>query len=745
MSSPEPIAIIGTGCRFPGGSNSPSNKRRWNPEAFFHEDNEHHGTSNVQSSYFVDDDPADFDNNFFNIQPAEAEAIDPQQRMLVETVYESLCSAGQTIEGLRDTPTAIIVGAMGDDWSGALYKDWETLPQYIATGMGRSIMSNRISYLFDWHGASITLDTACSSSLVAVHLCIQAIRNGDSRVAVAAGTNLILTPALYLAESNLHMVSTSGRSKMWDSDVDGYGRGEGVAAIVMKSLSAAIADGDHIECIIRATSINQDGKTSGITMPNPLAQASLIRDTYARAGLDLDNPAHRPQFFHAHGTGTPAGDPREAEAISRAFYSNGADDKLYVGSIKTIIGHTEGTAGLASFIGSVLSVKHGVILPNMHFNELSPKVAPFYDHLEVPTTAKPWPKLPPGQPRRASINSFGFGGTNAHAIIESYEPGYLNPSTGPVFTPLTVSAATGKSLRELLSSYSSYLKENPNTELRDFGYTLQERRSTLACRNYISASTIEEATEKFDALVQDEKAAEFNTKHFAVSDPRVLGVFTGQGAQWPRMGAKLVEMSPLVSRRLDELDAMLASLPETDRPKWTLREQLLMDSSSSRIYEAALSQPLCTAVQILLIELLELAGIKFQAVVGHSSGEIAAAYAAGFLSARDAIVTAYYRGYYTHLAKSPNGAKGAMMAVGTSLDDASEFCQLDVFEGKIQIAAQNSPSSITLTGDEDAIDIAAEIFKDEGKFARKLKVDFAINRKTHKPPHPKPQLGRVLV
>ena len=203
------------------------------------------------------------------------------------------------------------------------------------------------------------------------------------------------------------MVSTSGRSKMWDSEVDGYGRGEGVGAVVLKSLSAAIEDGDHIECIIRATGINQDGKTSGMTMPNPLAQANLIRDTYARAGLDIDIPADRPQFFHAHGTGTPVGDPREAEAISRAFYSNGAKDKLYVGSIKTIIGHTEGTAGLASLIGSALSVKHGIILPNMHFNKLSPKVAPFYDNLEVPTTARPWPKLLPGQPRRASINSFG--------------------------------------------------------------------------------------------------------------------------------------------------------------------------------------------------------------------------------------------------------------------------------------------------------------------------------------------------
>lgn len=210
-----------------------------------------------------------------------------------------------------------------------------------------------------------------------------------------------------MAESNLHMVSDSGRSKMWNKGVDGYGRGEGVAAVVLKSLSAAIADGDHIEGIIRATGINQDGKSSGMTMPNPLAQAELIRATYARAGLDLDKPADRPQFFHAHGTGTPAGDPREAEAIARAFYSNGATDKLYVGSIKTIIGHTEGTAGLASLIGSVLAIQNSTIPPNMHFEELNPRIAPFYDNLEVPTTAKPWPKVLPGAPRRASVNSFG--------------------------------------------------------------------------------------------------------------------------------------------------------------------------------------------------------------------------------------------------------------------------------------------------------------------------------------------------
>lgn len=212
---------------------------------------------------------------------------------------------------------------------------------------------------------------------------------------------------MFVAESNLHMLSATGRSRMWDKDADGYARGEGIAAVVLKTLSAAIADGDHIECIIRETGVNQDGKTPGLTMPSATAQARLIRDTYARAGLDIDKQEDRPQFFHAHGTGTPAGDPQEAEAISKAFSGDSRGQKLYVGSVKTIVGHTEGTAGLASLISSSLALQNRTIPPNMHFNQLNPKLEPFYKHLEVPTSALPWPELLPGQPRRVSVNSFG--------------------------------------------------------------------------------------------------------------------------------------------------------------------------------------------------------------------------------------------------------------------------------------------------------------------------------------------------
>ncbi|EFR01671.1 lovastatin nonaketide synthase [Nannizzia gypsea CBS 118893] len=744
MAAVEPIAIIGSACRFPGDCDTPSKlwellksprdllrqvpPDRYNADAFYHPDPNHHGTTNVRQSYFLNENPTLFDNGFFNIPASEAEAIDPQQRMLMETVYDSLCTAGQTIEGLRGSSTAVYVGVMCDDWSTIVTKDLEVFPKYGATGISRSIISNRVSYFFDWHGPCMTIDTACSSSLVAVHLAIQTLRSGESDVAIAAGANLILTPGMYVAESKLSMLSASGRSRMWDKDVDGYARGEGIASVVLKPLSAAIRDNDHIECIIRGTGVNQDGRTPGLTMPSATAQAALIQSTYARAGLDINKPEDRPQFFHAHGTGTPAGDPKEAEAIFRAFYATDTcNDTLFVGSIKTVVGHTEGTAGLASLISTSLALQNGIIPPNMHFDTLNPQLAPFYHNLKVPTCAQTWPRTHADQPRRASINSFGFGGTNAHAILEAYEPKPTLAVEGPLFTPLTFSASSEVSLRSLLSSYDKYLRSNQQESLHDLAYSLQSRRSTLPYRVAIAALTTEDARSQIDAIVSGEKESSMGVRHSSKTSPKILGVFTGQGAQWPRMGARLLEGSSYVARRFAELDQALSELPPDVRPAWTLQEMVLADINSSRVSEAEISQPLCTAVQIVLVDLLRLAGITLHAVVGHSSGEIGAAYAAGFLTAHDAIRIAYYRGVYTKLAKSPNGGKGAMMAAGTTFTDASELCELDSFKGRIQVAARNSPLSITLSGDEDAIIEAINVFKDEDKFARRLNVDTAYH------------------
>ena len=313
----EPIAIIGSGCRFPGGSNCPSKlwellreprdvlseipSVRFSAEGFYHPDGLHHGSSNVRHAYILSEDPRQFDARFFGIKEVEANATDPQQRILLETVYEGIEAAGLPMDSLRGSDTAVFVGLMCGDYEAMLLRDLDTVPTHHATGVARSIMANRISYFFDWHGPSMTIDTACSSSLVAIHQAVQSLRSGESRLAVAAGSNLILGPENYITESKLKMLSPTGRCRMWDNDADGYARGEGVAAIVLKTLSAALRDCDHIECLIRETGVNQDGRTKGITMPSASAQASLIRQTYAKAGLDPRNPSDRCQFFEAHG------------------------------------------------------------------------------------------------------------------------------------------------------------------------------------------------------------------------------------------------------------------------------------------------------------------------------------------------------------------------------------------------------------------------------------------------------------
>ncbi|KAI0855451.1 putative polyketide synthase [Xylaria cubensis] len=767
----EPIAIIGSSCRFPGDSSSPSklsellqNPRdvgskidRFSADGFYHKDGAHHGTSNVLNSYPLNEDPRNFDAQFFGIPKAEAESIDPQQRMLLEVVFEALEKSGHQMEELSGSATAVYVGVMCNDYAHITYHDLESLPKMAATGTALSILSNRVSYYFNWTGPSMTIDTACSSSLIATHQAVQSLRSGESNLAVAAGANLILGPTNFVAESNVNMLSPTGRSRMWDSKADGYARGEGIAAVFLKRLSDAIRDGDHIEAIVRETGINQDGRTPGITMPSSNSQSNLIRETYARAGLSLDKDGDRCQYFEAHGTGTKAGDPQEAAAIHQAFFGNreekDTDEVLYVGSIKTIIGHTEGTAGLAGLLKASLSVQTGTIFPNLLFEDLNPDIEPYYDNLQIVQDAKPWPTLPAGVPRRASVNSFGFGGANAHAIIECYDPQIHNallkevprieeviapePAIPTMDTltaiPFMFSGNSEKTLATQIETYLSFLetlldRERP-VNMGDLAWTLS-RRSAFALRAHCSATSLQslrdQLEEMLDAKKNDNKNLGARPSHKTQS---IFGIFTGQGAQWPSMGNLLIETSPFAARLFQELDDSLQRLPEQDRPSWHIQKELTKAKDSSRVMEAAFSQPLCTAVQVVLVQMLGHAGISFDAVVGHSSGEIAAAYAAGFLSASDAVRIAYYRGFFGKFACGPEGVGGAMAAVGTSQEDATELCELPTMQryGRIRVAATNSSASVTLSGDQTAIDRAKFVFEDEKKFVRRLKVDTAYH------------------
>ncbi|KAJ8124217.1 hypothetical protein ONZ43_g8 [Nemania bipapillata] len=596
--------------------------------------------------------------------PKEAASMDPQQRLLLEMVYEALEAGGHTLEGLRGSDTSVYVGTMTVDYLDTLLRDHKNIPKYFATGINRAIISNRVSYFFDWHGPRYDM---------------------------------------YIGESKLKMLSPNGKSRMWDADADGYARGEGVAAIVMKRLSDAIADGDHIECIIRETGANQDGFSNGLTVPSEKAQATLIRQTYARAGLDPENnPNDRPQYFEAHGTGTQAGDPKEAAAIHECFGRRAqAEDStpLYVGSIKTIIGHLEGAAGLAGLLKASTSLQKGYIPPNLSFNRLNPQIESFYGGLQIPTSRMKWPTLPRGVPRRASVNSFAL---NEAALVR------------------------------LLKRYSQFLEHGSDINVSDLAWTLYSRRSQFPSRVAFPASTIGQLRasieKRLSAIEKNEGATVEIRASGKPATPRILGVFTGQGAQWPAMGAQLIRNSIFVRRKLQQLEASLAALPTSDRPSWSLCQEILAGGDTSRIKEAALSQPLCTAIQIVLVDLLREAGITFTSVVGHSSGEIAAAYAAGFFSAHDAIRIAYYRGLFARLAgNEANGQKGAMLAAGMSWEEARDLATLETLKGRVAIAAHNSSSSVTLSGDVDAIVYAKKLLDEQKKFARLLQVDTAYH------------------
>ncbi|KAK1966752.1 putative hybrid NRPS/PKS enzyme [Colletotrichum sublineola] len=721
----EPIAIIGRACRFPGeNSTSPSGlwdlllaprdltkpippESRFNPDGFYHPNGEHHGSSNIKESYFIEEDPRLFDAGFFNIAPREAEAIDPQQRLLLETTYEAMENAGLSLQGMKGSSTSVYVGIMSADYTETQLRDPESVSQYWVTGSSRALTSNRLSYFFDWRGPSMTIDTACSSSMAALHLAVQSLRNGECQVSCVAGANLLLAPDSFIGASNLHLLSPDGKSKMWDITADGYARGEGICAMFLKPLSQALRDGNRVDALIRETGINSDGRTQGITQPSATAQTALIRKTYRNAGLDLGRAEDRPQYIEAHG------------------------------------------AGMAGLLKITLAMQHKIIPPNLHFHKLNPSVAPWYRNLQICTRPQEWPRVAPGHPLRASINGFGSGGTNVHVIVESYLPeahdhGPWGPPGGSLNTlspvpedtdfspiPLVFSANSESALVAMLERYANLLA-NTDVSMQRLAATLSSHRSVLAVRIAVPGTSRKDALEaivKQLSIFRETPGKSIGTRSITEfgqnRSTRILGIFTGQGAQWPEMGKSLIRQCPLFRETIEALEQSLRLLP--DPPDWSLKAELMASPQESRLNEAVLAQPLCTAIQIALVRLLHHSGVSFHTVIGHSSGEIAAAYAAGKISAHDAIRVAYYRGLHAKLAGGLHGQNGSMVAVAFGIDEAIEFCSATEFRGRLTVAASNSPTSVTLSGDVDAVDEAKKSLDQEGLFNRVLKVDTAYH------------------
>lgn len=760
------IAIIGLAGRFPGEATGARNlwdmccegrsawseipEDRFNAEAYFHPNPSKSGCFNSRGAHFLKEDVGLFDAPFFGISPNEAKAMDPQQRLLLETTYEALENAGITLPTIAGTQTGVYVGAAQIDYTNLLLKDVDDIPVYQSTGTSANILSNRISYVFDLKGTSITMDTACSSSLAALHVACQSLRTGENKQVIVCGSHIMLAPDTMVGLSMLRLFGEDGISYTYDSRGSGYGRGEGVVSLVLKPLDLAMRDGDSIRAIVRNTGANQDGKTNGITFPSREAQANLMRSVYQSAGLDPIETA----YVEAHGTGTAAGDPVEAEAISSVFTAKRAiDNPLHVGSVKTNVGHLEAASGLAAMVKTIFALEEGVIPPNINFEKPNKGIPLEEWKLKVPTSLVVWPNH---LTRRASISNFGFGGTNVHVILEQYKPadygdeyrqnGTIHANGHPVDTveapktngiistqnssrPLVsvecsrrrlfiLSASDKIALRKQMHDLASYLDRQSDIDDEDIlvrlAFTLCHRRSLLEWREAITASTVSELSSSLSS-----KAGE----PVRPSGKVTFGfVFTGQGAQWFAMGRELLYY-PIFAEILQEADHILAGLGA----EWSLLDELSKDAESSSINRAYISQPATTAIQIALIRLLSSWGIEPSAVVGHSSGEIGAAYAAGALPLEQCMLIAYYRGTLAGTLKARRPDRpGGMLAIGASPAKVRLMIK-KLGSTDVVIACVNGPSLVTVSGDVAAISEMEAYAEEESLFNRRLKVDVAYH------------------
>ncbi|KAL2814138.1 hypothetical protein BJX63DRAFT_393019 [Aspergillus granulosus] len=731
----EPIAIIGMGCRLSGSATdvsslwdmlkagrsawTPGPGTRFNMKAFQEPTGTKSGTTNACGGHFLREDISAFDATFFGINPVEAQAMDPQQRLMLEVAYETFQNAGITMDSLWGSNTGVYVGQWATDYHEIATRDIEQPPLYLITGTGPAITSNRISYIFNLRGPSFTLDTGCSSSLVALHQAILSLRNGETTQCFVGGVNLLLDPQRFSYQSRLKMFSKEGRSYPFDARANGYGRGEGATGVVLKPLSAAIRDGDSIRAVIRNSVLNQDGRTPGISVPSATAQKEAIIKAYRQVKLDL-----YADYVEAHGTGTKVGDPIEASAIAAALSQRRSSSRpLPIGSIKGNIGHTESAAGLAGLIKSVLMLEHGVIPPQVNYQTTNPDIPLGEWNLRIPV------QLERQSLRRISLNSFGYGGTNAHIIIDAASDAISTFGRSSLSNSLQltyhsekprvfmVSAASEKSCQRTCARLARYIISNhlnsinPDAVLARLAYTLS-KQSVHAFRVSFVASNMDDLVTQLNAAAHSPVP-----RREKMGQSRVALVFSGQGAQYAEMGRDLLKSYPSFVRSLEHARQQLARLG----CPWDILSELCRPKADSRVNEPAFSQPLCTAIQLALVDLLNEFGVLPSAVLGHSSGEIAAAYAAGAVSFKDAITIAYHRGRLAGELVAGNTSPGAMIAVGAAPDVADEYINtIGPDHGRMRVACFNSPSSVTVSGDVAAIDRLKELLDGEGVFNRKL-------------------------
>ncbi|KAL6230714.1 hypothetical protein BDW75DRAFT_244550 [Aspergillus navahoensis] len=693
----EPIAIVGLSCKFAGEASTPDRlwdmlaagrsgwseipPSRFNLKGAYHPEAERPNSLDVCGGHFLEQDLGLFDAPFFSFSAETAASLDPQIRLQLESVYEAIENAGITLPDVAGSNTAVYAAVFSRDYRDGIIRDEDKLPRFLPTGTGDAMFSNRVSHFFDLRGPSLTLDTGCSGGLVAFHEGIKSLRTGESDMSLICGASLILNPDLFKAMGSVGFFSPDGKSYAFDSRANGYGRGEGIATLVIKRLSDAIIAGDPIRAIVR---------------------------------LDYQDT----QYLEAHGTGTATGDPIECRAIATVFKdSRSSQQPLLIGSIKTNIGHTEAVSGLASLIKVVLALEKAKIPPSINFEKPNPKIALDECHLRVVTALEDWPASSGGV-RRASINNFGYGGTNAQVIVESSQSPFHGSGHAISATHLD-SQLLIFSARDELACLNTTATEDPEDILQRLAYTLGQRRTRFP---WVAARSVPVQNGFQEAI----RALEFATPcpRRATRVPRIGMVFTGQGAQWYAMGRELITAYPVFKASLKEADQHLTALGAG----WSVIEELSQNISTTRVHDVQYSTPLCVAVQISLVRLLRSWGVKPVAVTSHSSGEIAAAYAVGALSCQAAIGVAYHRALLAAKSSLGLGIQGAMLAVGMGKNETESYlARLETKGRNATVACVNSSSSTTVSGDEDAVAALEALARNNGIFTHRLKIQTAFH------------------
>ena len=719
-----PIAIVGIGCRFPGGvadleqfwtllSEGRSGvgdipEWRIDLQRYYDATPQTPGKTIARYGGYLSDIDQ-FDADFFGISPREAETIDPQQRLLLETAWEALENAGADVAKLKRASVGVFIGQWLNDFEQRLSQHPERMNFAMTLGSGRYAASGRLSYTFDFTGPAVTLDTACSSSLTAVHLAVQSLRSGESDLALAGGVNVILAPHIHIAYSQSGMMAPDGRCKFGDARADGYVRSEGAAILVLKPLQAALDDGDRIHALIRGSAINNDGRSSGsMGTPSQIGQQDLLRRALNDAGADPLSVG----YVEAHGTGTRAGDKVEIGALA-AILGKGrpASQPLRVGSVKTNLGHTEGAAGAAGLIKAVLAVSKGVIPASLNLETPNPDVPWHVAPIESTRTAVRWPS--DAEPRLAGVSGFGIAGANAHVIVEAPPAPRADTETEPSLPLLTLSASSSAALRALAERIAGQIERNP-ADLGDVVRFAQRRRTALSHRAAFLAENADELCGALRAFAADGQALAIG-----IADParpsKVAFIFPCQGGQWVGMARSLIASEPGIRAALERADAIIRR-----EVGWSLIEKLCDELDASDWADTIdVIQPALAALSIAYAEWLRDHGVPVDAVVGHSMGEASAAHFCGALSLDDALRIVCRRSV---LMKQKSG-QGAMALVDLPIDEVN--AALVGLETRVSVAAANSPRACIISGDAEPVALLVETFVARGVFSRLVKVDVA--------------------